>query len=236
VTDGHGSQGESPSVTIGSAVLLIEGRKPAAEYLAPILEERGFRVVEARTRREAWSKLQEENPAMIVLDTPSIRFSEQRFYAFLRQAGCDIPVLMLLPNGNDPVSGAQMRANLHYPFSPRKLINRVKRLIPDPDEEILTVGKITLYVNKRHVVCYDRETDLTPKQARLLEAFLRNPGKILTRAYLMKQVWDTEYLGDTRTLDVHIHWLRNAVENNPRRPSLLRTIRRGGYRLELPEE
>ena len=65
---------------------------------------------------------------------------------------------------------------------------------------------------------------------------MRYPGEVLTRALLMKQVWDTDYLGDTGTLDVHIHWVRKAIEQDPRKPKLLRTVRRFGYRFELPEE
>jgi DNA-binding response OmpR family regulator len=77
---------------------------------------------------------------------------------------------------------------------------------------------------------------LTPKQAVLLEVFLRHPGEILTRAFLMKQVWDTEYMGDTRTLDVHIHWVRKAIEVDYKSPVYLRTVRRIGYRFEVPRE
>jgi DNA-binding response OmpR family regulator len=93
-----------------------------------------------------------------------------------------------------------------------------------------------LNLKQRCVVQGNHESHLTPKQARLLEVFMRHPGEVLTRAFLMKQVWDTDYLGDTRTLDVHIHWVRKAIEKDPRSPTYLRTIRQVGYRLEVPEE
>jgi len=97
------------------------------------------------------------------------------------------------------------------------------------------VGDVALNLEQRCVVRGNRETHLTPKQAHLLEILMRHPGEILSRAFLMKQVWDTDYLGDTRTLDVHVHWVRNAIEQDPRSPVYLRTIRRIGYRFEPPE-
>jgi len=222
-------------VTSGQTILLVEGRKSTAEYLTPILEEQGFLVVTARTRREAWSKVQEVRPSVILLYTPSMRFSVQRFCVSLREAGYYAPVLMLLPEGADVSVTSGVRGSLRYPFTAKKLINRVNRLLPKPDDEILSVGDVVFYVNRRRVVCSGRETHLTPKQAYLLETFMRNPGETLTRAYLMKQVWDTEYLGDTRTLDVHIHWLRKAIEEDPKLPTHICTVRRCGYRFEVPD-
>ncbi|MCA9909541.1 MAG: winged helix-turn-helix domain-containing protein, partial [Anaerolineae bacterium] len=81
----------------------------------------------------------------------------------------------------------------------------------------------------------DQETILTPKLSQLVEIFLRHPGQTLDRKLLMAQVWDTDYLGDTRTLDVHIRWFRRAVEDNPSKPLYLKTVRGIGYRLELPD-
>ena len=210
-------------------ILLVEGRKPAAQRLTPILEEQGFLVLAAHTKREAWSKVQEDSPSAIILDTPSMRFSEQRFCLALREGGYDVPVLMLLPDGAEAAATSDIRSSLRYPFSPKQLIGRVNRLLPDPDDEILSVAGVVFYVTQHCVVCSGRETHLTPKQARLLDTFMRHPGEVLTRAYLMKQVWDTEYLGDTRTLDVHIHWLRKAIEGDPKSPSRICTVRRQGY-------
>jgi DNA-binding response OmpR family regulator len=76
---------------------------------------------------------------------------------------------------------------------------------------------------------------VTPKQAKLMEMFLRAPGQLLTRKAIIKYVWDTDYTGDTRTLDVHMSWLRSVVEADPRKPRYLKTVRGDGYRLDLPE-
>jgi len=217
-------------------ILLVEGRKPATEYLAPVLNDQGYNVVTARTRRAALARVQEVHPAVIVLDSPSLRFSSRRLCDALRDAALEIPVLMLLPEGEKIDRSISARAYLCHPFSAKKLINRVARLLPAPDGEIVQVGDVILNVEQRCVIRGRRESQLTPKQVRLLEVFMRHPGEILTRALLMKQVWHTDYLGDTRTLDVHIHWVRKAIEKDPGSPVYLRTVRRVGYRFQAPEE
>lgn len=93
----------------------------------------------------------------------------------------------------------------------------------------LTVGDLALYLDERRLQKGNRTERLTPKEARLLEAFMSNGDEVLTRKYLMKEVWDTDYLGDTRTLDVHIRWLRQKIEDDPSRPRYLRTVRGVGY-------
>lgn len=214
----------------------MEGRKPAAEYLAPVLNDQGYNVVTARTRRDALAKVQEVRPAVIVFDSPSLRFSSRRFCNTLRDANLEIPVLMLLPEGEKIDRSLGARAYLRYPCSAKKVLNRIVGLLPAPDDEVLRVGDIVLNFKQRYVVQGKRESHLTPKQAHLLEILMRHPGEVLTRALLMKQVWDTDYLDDTRTLDVHIHWVRKAIEDNPKSPVYLRTIRRVGYRFEVPEK
>ena len=217
-------------------ILVVEGRKPTAEHVAPILNDQGYNVVTARTRRDALARVQEEHPAMIVLDSPSLRFSIRRFCDTLRDAALEIPVLMLLPAGAKIDRSIGARAHLRHPFSAKKLINRVARLLPAPDGEIVQVGDVILNVEQRCVIRGKRESRLTPKQARLLEVLMRHSGKVLPRAFLMKRVWDTDYMGDTRTLDVHIHCVRKAIEENPKSPVYLRTVRRKGYCFQTPDE
>lgn len=217
-------------------ILLVEGRKPAAEYLAPALAAQGYNINTARTRRHALATVQEHAPAVIVLDSPSLRFSHQRFCKTLRDANLEIPVLLLLPKGEKIDRSTGARAHLRYPFSTKKLAHHIDRLLPAPDENVLQVGEITLDIEHRYVIQGKRESHLTPKQALLLETFMRHPGEILSRAFLMKQVWDTDYLDDTRTLDVHIHWVRKAIEKDHKSPVYLQTVRKKGYCLEVPEK
>jgi DNA-binding response OmpR family regulator len=217
-------------------ILIVEGRKRAAKRLAPTLDGQGYHIATAHTRRDALAKVQEMHPAVIVLDSPSLRFSCSRFCDALQNAALEIPVLMLMPEGEKIDRSVGARAYLRYPFSAKKLINRIGRLLPAPEDDLLRVGDVVLNLKQRCVVRGVRESHLTPKQAHLLEIFLRHPGEVLTRAFLMKQVWDTDYLGDTRTLDVHIHWVRKAIEDDHRSPVYLRTVRRVGYRFEMPEK
>ena len=216
-------------------ILLLEGRKSATRYLAPLLDGLEHDVVAARTRREALVKVQEVRPQVIVMDSPSLRFSCRRFCTALRDGNLDIPILMLLPEGAKIDRSVGARAHLRYPFSARKLSNRVVRLLPAPGDDLLRVGDVILHTEQRCVIHRGRESHLTPKQARLLEIFMRHPGEILTRVFLMKQVWNTDYMGDTRTLDVHIHWVRKAIEDDYKSPVYLRTIRQVGYRFKAPD-
>lgn len=216
-------------------VLLVEGRKPISENLAPVLNGHGgYHIVAAHTRRDALSVVEEAHPAVIILDSLSLRFSSRRFCETLRETNLEIPVLLLLPEGAKIDRSMGARAHLRYPFSAKKLINRVIRLLPAPNDDLLQMGDITFNVKQRCVIRGDQESHLTPRQATLLEIFLRHQGEILTRTFLMKQVWDTDYMGDTRTLDVHIHWVRKAIEDDHKSPIYLRTIRRIGYRFEIP--
>jgi DNA-binding response OmpR family regulator len=96
----------------------------------------------------------------------------------------------------------------------------------------LRAGDLTLNLDERCVIKKGNSTHLTHKECALLEILIRNNGEVLTRKQLMKEVWETDYLGDTRTLDVHIRWLRKKVEDDPSQPILIRTLRGVGYRFE----
>jgi len=106
---------------------------------------------------------------------------------------------------------------------------------PNLPQRPLAVGDLILDPTTRIVHCNGGESKLTPKECRLLGAFMENEGKVLSRKDLMKEVWDTDYMGDTRTLDVHIRYLRKKIEENPSDPSYILTVRGVGYRLELPD-
>ncbi len=100
---------------------------------------------------------------------------------------------------------------------------------------MLRVGLLSLNIPKRLLTVGDREKRLTPKLAGLVEVFLRSPNTVINRKTLIQRVWNTEYMGDTRTLDVHIRWLREFVEADPGRPQIITTVRGVGYRLALPD-
>lgn len=102
--------------------------------------------------------------------------------------------------------------------------------------KILQAGGLTLSLGTRRVNNGSKERRLNPKEFELLKVFMRSPGRVLSRKLLMKKVWKTDYVGDTRTLDVHIHWLRGKIEEDPKFPVYLRTVRKVGYRFDIPGE
>ena len=109
----------------------------------------------------------------------------------------------------------------------------MKRLRPLPDRNWRRIGPLRFSAKQRRVQCWNGEKRLTPKETRLLQVLINRAGSTVSRKYLINHVWETDYLGDTRTLDVHISWLRRAIEKNPLHPRLLLTVRGEGYLLDL---
>lgn len=124
-------------------------------------------------------------------------------------------------------------APLREPFTTSRLVGRV-RPVQAPGTELLRLGDISLNVRLQTVSLGGVDSRLTAMQTRLLETLMRHPGQVLTRRFLMKEVWDTDFVGDTRTLEVHVHWLRQAIEEKPSDPVRLVTVRGVGYRLDKP--
>jgi len=175
-------------------------------------------------------------PDLIILDATSPRLDGGRTCQALRQKVGEVPIILISKEGND---SGQAEADFHLiaPFTFRKLANRAKRAVQSGEQsgETLQVGGLVLHFGWRSVTRGREKHQLTPKEHRLLEVFMRNPGKVLSRKFLMKNVWDTDFLGDTRTLDVHVRWIREKIEENPSSPVYLRTVRGVGYRFEVPE-
>ncbi|MCX7855318.1 MAG: response regulator transcription factor [Anaerolineae bacterium] len=214
-------------------ILLVEGERATKTSCALILEEQGFQVTRAHTRRAACAALETTPPDLLVVDTRCLRFNGLRLCETLSANENHIPILLIVPED-------QKRP--HYPGvtvlrgapTVRKLINRVKRLLSPPGNHLLRAGDLTLDLQRRVVIRKGEEHRLTPRQARLLETFIRNTGRVLTRAFLMKEVWETDYLDDTRTLEVHVHWLRKVIEEDPQHPQYLTTVRKVGYCFQAP--
>lgn len=215
-----------------AVILLVEGKSAGNGTFAPALEKAGYciKVVHTGTKALTWSK--ENQPNLVVFDASSMRSSGTRSCRRLRRALGDTPIIHSRASGESEDRSAEADVYLEQPFTPRKLLNRVRALLPADHlkEEIVRYGQITLYLSKRSVDVAGRgERRLTPKLAQLLEEFIRHPNKVLSRRQLMRNVWKTDYIGDTRTLDVHIRWMRETIEENPAQPQLLRTVRGEGY-------
>lgn len=216
-------------------ILLIESGRTTAPSFSSALEKKGYEVTVRHNVDAVVEKTKTASTDIVVLDAASMRTPGTRLCRKLRAEMDGTPIILLSPEGTQPEPGSGANLILVMPFTARKLLNRVARMIPGDERFNLEVGPLKLNLAQRKVQSYGRESRLTPKQAKLLEAFMRNPGRLLTRKTLIQKVWHTDYTGDTRTLDVHISWLRRSIEESPRKPKLIRTIRGMGYRLDLPE-
>jgi DNA-binding response OmpR family regulator len=217
-------------------ILLIESARASAPSVAPALTKKGYDVLVQRKFDKAISTAEATSPDMVILDAASMQASGTRMCRALRARLDGMPIILLASEGTQPGPGSGATQTLVHPFTPRKLLNQVARILPGDEKYNLVVGPIQLNLAQRKVRCSGREVRLTPKEAKLLELFMLNPGRLFTRKALIREVWHTDYTGDTRTLDVHMSWLRKAIEQNPNRPKILKTIRGIGYRLDLPRD
>lgn len=215
-----------------AARILFIGRIQATQPTVSVLEKR-YQVLAASSGKQALALAREHPPQVVVLDAASMRTPGDRICQELRQGLADVPIVHIHPG---PKDSAQSRADvlLFIPFTSRRLLNAISRLVKAQDDKIIRYGPLTMNPARRVLIVDGQETHLTPKQALLVETLLRHPGQTLERKTLMEKVWNTDYLGDTRTLDVHIRWLRKAIEADPSKPRYLRTVRGVGYRLEIP--
>ena len=215
-------------------VLLIESERAGSPSFAAPLAKKGYDVLRAHKVSQALKLAEEQRPDIVVLDAASMRTSGKRMFRRLRVVLKDIPAILLSPAGSRSTVNGAGAAGLIHPFTVRKLTNRIGRMLPSNEGDILQYGPLKLDLARRRVAFGDRLTRLTPRATALLKIFLENPGRLLTREEIMREVWSTSYMGDTRTLDVHISWLRKAIEPDPTQPRYLKTFRSLGYRLDLP--
>jgi len=220
----------------GAPVLLVESDKASVPSFAPALEKRGYRLIVAHSTADAVVRANGSSPDVIVVDAASLKMSGARMCRDLRKSLAYVRILLVVDRKTalDENSGADLI--LRHPFTARKLLNGVNRLLPAGDGASMQVGPIKLNLAQRKVKCGPREERLTPKQSKLLEVLMRHAGEVVSRKTLIKQVWDTDYTGDTRTLDVHVSWLRSVIEPNPVKPRYLKTLRGQGYRLDAGTE
>ena len=220
-------------------ILLVQGG--LGDSVGPLLERHGYRVVWVQTAKQALERVMSEKPALVVIDVPSLVANAERLCQEVKRIR-DIPVLML--GGQDArVNGETARAYagcanefLPRPLRARRLLLRIAKLLPEGLAIELRCGDLVFRPADGILRKRDKEVYLNPKLSRLLQLFMQHPGEVLTRRVLMQQVWDTDYIGDTRTLDVHIRWLRLAIEDNPTMPVYLRTVRGQGYCFHNPKK
>lgn len=220
-------------IPVQANILLIEGKRADRPSFFMGLTRKGFHVVSVSSGSNALERLSEKLPHLVLVDAASMRTSGKRICQSIRQLAPAVPVVLVVEK--DPGDSNSYGANviLAQPFTLQKLLNRIRPLLPAADKNLLIAGPLELDVDQRWVRCQDRQTSLTPRLVTLLQTLIKHKGEVIDRRELFRQVWDTGYTGDTRTLDVHISWLRQAVEEDPRHPQLIKTVRGVGYRLDV---
>lgn len=195
-----------------------------------------YTVHVAQTRREAIAVLNAQQVDLILADVPALRFDLVRFWDDARARNRDIRFFLLLEKGTRLDQVPRSHGYLRYTFSLSQLLRRLARVLPTHQGEVVTWRGLRLDIQGHFLMWDTRQVALTPKQVALVQAFLREPDVLLSRAQLMQDVWGTNYLGDTRTLDVHIHGMRKLLRRL-QAPFVLETERGKGYRLicSLPE-
>ncbi|MEW6285979.1 MAG: response regulator transcription factor [Chloroflexota bacterium] len=215
-----------------ATILVIEGRHAEIPSFAADLQKKGFDVRPFQNGGQAVSKIKQINPNLVVINAASLRSTGIRICLAVRKKDSKIPIILILDN-EKPVDKDVADAVLALPFTVQKLVNRIKALLPSDGKNIVTAGPIQLDLDHKRVRCLSKNAKLTPRLITLLQILMEKHGEVVERESLFKKVWETNYTGDTRTLDVHISWLRRAIELDPNNPKFLKTIRGVGYRLDV---
>ncbi|MHA7687975.1 response regulator [Corynebacterium evansiae] len=228
-----------------TSVLIVEDEESLAEPLAFLLKKEGFEVFMAPDGPSALDTFAAEDIDIILLDLMLPGMSGTEVCRQLRQTS-SVPVIMVTARDSeiDKVVGLELGADDYVtkPYFARELIARIRAVLrrggeveveaPADDGLVLQEDRVTMDV-ERHIVTVDGQKVPMPlKEFDLLEYLMRNSGRVLTRGQLIDRVWGADYVGDTKTLDVHIKRLRSKIERNPSRPEILVTVRGLGYKFE----
>ncbi|WP_166346870.1 response regulator transcription factor [Phytoactinopolyspora limicola] len=222
-------------------VLVVEDEESFSDALSYMLKKEGFEVAVAATGDAALEEFDRAGADLVLLDLMLPGLSGTEVCRQLRQRS-GVPVIMLTAKDSevDKVVGLELGADDYVtkPFSSRELVARIRAVLrrgAEPTEvspAILEAGPVRMDV-ERHVVSVGGESVRLPlKEFELLELLLRNAGRVLTRAQLIDRIWGADYVGDTKTLDVHVKRLRAKIEPDPTTPTYLLTVRGLGYKLE----
>ncbi len=229
-------------------ILVVEDEALIRETIELALQEEGFEVCTISDGRAALDLLQAVAPqskldfSLVILDLMLPNVNGLDICRLLRRQNNVVPILMLSAKGaeTDRVVGLEVGADdyLTKPFGMRELIARCRALLRRQQQfqtqpqtgSHLSFGPISLYPQECRVTISDSEINLSPKEFKLLELFIANPKRVWSREQLLEKVWGHDFIGDSKTVDVHIRWLREKLEQDPSHPQYLVTIRGFGYR------
>jgi DNA-binding response OmpR family regulator len=214
-------------------ILLVEGKPADHESFGPALKKKGYQIHSFPNGNAGLARLIEIDPDVVIVDAASLRTSGKRICQSIRQKLDEVVIILVLNKEQGEPEKVEANIILTLPFTAQKLVNRMKFHLPADDKDLIHVGPIRLNLKQKNVRCMGKYARLTPRAVSLLKALMEHPGEVIEREVLFSHVWETEYTVDTRTLDVHISWLREALEVDPRNPRILKTVRGVGYRLDI---
>ena len=220
---------------MSATVLIVGNDKTATAAYAGFFHKKEFSILTAHSGRQAQAMAKAHHLDAIVVDATSPRLNSKGLCKKLRGESFAPIVLITQPNAKVE-GGIAPEGVVPKPVLARKLVVRVKAVIDDKPPRLLTVGHLSLDLERHKLIRGSKNYSLTPKEFGLLKILMSRVGQTVTRKMLMKEVWETDYLGDTRTLDVHIRWVREKVEENPSKPQRLITARGQGYKLQVEED
>lgn len=229
-----------------TTILIVEDEESLADPLAYLLEKEGFNALVAADGQTALTDFAANDVDLVLLDLMLPGMSGTDVCKKLR-ATSDVPIIMVTARDSeiDKVVGLELGADDYVtkPYSTRELIARIRAVLrrrsdvaePEaeaPSDNVLEGGRVRLDVERHTVFVDDTPVPMPLKEFDLLEYLMRNTGRVLTRGQLIDRIWGSDYVGDTKTLDVHVKRLRTKIEKEPSRPEQLITVRGLGYKFE----
>lgn len=222
-------------------VLVVEDEESFSEALSFMLRKEGFDVGIAKTGPDAVDSFNRLGADLILLDLMLPGLPGTDVCRIIRQKS-NVPIIMVTAKDGeiDKVVGLEIGADDYVtkPFSSRELVARIRAVLrrqgdaDDAGESILEVGPVRMDLDRHVVSVRGEQVPMPLKEFDLLELLMRNPGRVLTRSQLIDRVWGSDYVGDTKTLDVHVKRVRSKIEADPANPVMLTTVRGLGYKLE----
>lgn len=232
-------------------VLVVDDEQSIVTLLKYNLEQSGYEVLTAYDGAEGIELVENEHPDLLVLDLMLPVMDGIEVCKQLRQKQIHIPIIMLTAKDEefDKVLGLELGADdyMTKPFSPREVVARVKAIlrrsgrmeVKEPEieieEDFIELGEVKVFPEQYEAYYKGEQIDLTPKEFELLVYLIENKGRVLTRDQLLQTVWNYDFAGDTRIVDVHISHLREKIEENTKKPVYIKTIRGLGYKMEKPK-
>lgn len=230
-----------------SKVMLIDDDPTIIETLEYNLKRQGFPVVAFGKGGEALARFDDVDPSIVIVDWMLPDIVGPEICKLIRARPSDVPILMLTGR-TTPAEVARGLASgaddyLAKPFSVIEMLARVQALLRRAAKEVLpkgsgrmAVGELAMDVEARLVYLGNQQVELSPKEFALLKVLMQNAGKTLSTETLLNRVWGSDFAGDIKTVAVHVRWLRQKLEKDPKHPLLLETVQRSGYRLNMPKQ